>query len=79
MKKIYTLLTSNRDCCRSLFYLCNQAIINYDAEQKKKIRYMYIYDDENVTQVNLRLSGRTVSGSNFSRPHLAEMQNEEDY
>lgn len=59
-KKVYTLLTSNRDCCRSLFYLCNQAVINYDAEQKNKNKNiyicMYIYD-EKVTQVSLWLSG----------------------
>lgn len=33
MKNIY--LASNKDCCRNLFYLCNQAMIN-QAELKKK-------------------------------------------
>lgn len=37
LKGLYTLLTSNRDCCRSLLYLCNQAMINYDAELKRII------------------------------------------
>lgn len=63
MKDLYTLLTSNRNCCRSLFYLCNQAMINYDAELKnnKKIFKQYMIKESDASLAFGSL-WRTVSG-----------------
>lgn len=45
-KNGYNSQTSNRDCCRNLFYLCNQAMINYDAELKNKKTKKNTYDEK---------------------------------
>lgn len=68
MKNIY--LASNKDCCRNLFYLCNQAMIN-QAELKK------ILDEK----VSLWLSGENHGWPVVTRssPALSEMQNQEYY
>lgn len=63
-EKIYTLRTSNRDCCRNLFYLCNQAMINYDAELKK-------YKMKKWHELAFGSLGRTVWGRVVTRPSPA--------
>lgn len=64
MKDFYILLISNRDCSRSLLYLCNQAMINYDAELKK------IIHGEKVTKVSLCVaSGDPTFSSQIRQRH----------
>lgn len=70
--KIYNLQTSNRDCCRNLLYLCNQAMINYDDAELQKYKMKKWH--------KLAPLGRTAEASGdstFSSTHLTE--NQEDY